>query len=311
MSSEKFNPSNSEYKKVEDLPEEYQGIFVNIPEEQGGGFIMKEALEAYKDFEKLADESNRGRSIFKKIFFVDKKTFADFAREDALRELKKEVNIKEETAYLTKRLFENFKELFKNSMTLVHLMDEEIEVIISEDRKGRLPAEILWRFRDKMREKKGDAPNPIPLIGLRASRSTSEDDIKQQLKNILSRNFKGIAYVTDFIYTQRTIRKIEEAFSEVLESGDNDYSRFAGVAVIPMVVDRNIISFGSKKIKGGFFSTNDGKVGNEINSDTLVKYSGLGQRLNDEEEQIRQEIIENVSDNLVDYAQDRRNNIVF
>lgn len=40
MSEKKFDPTNPEYKKVEDLPKEHQDDFVNV---SGGGFIGKSA----------------------------------------------------------------------------------------------------------------------------------------------------------------------------------------------------------------------------------------------------------------------------
>ena len=43
MGFEKFNSSSPEYKKVADLPKEKQSEFVDIPEEEGGGFVGKEA----------------------------------------------------------------------------------------------------------------------------------------------------------------------------------------------------------------------------------------------------------------------------
>jgi len=53
--SELFNPSNEEYKKVEDLPEEHQEEFVDVPEEQGGGFVEKKAMEEMKVAEDISD----------------------------------------------------------------------------------------------------------------------------------------------------------------------------------------------------------------------------------------------------------------
>ncbi len=41
MSEKEFNPASPEYKKVEDLPKEHQGDFVNVPE---GGFVRKSAV---------------------------------------------------------------------------------------------------------------------------------------------------------------------------------------------------------------------------------------------------------------------------
>jgi hypothetical protein len=43
MSKETFNPRDPQYQKVEDLPKEHRSEFVNVPEEEGGGFVRKEA----------------------------------------------------------------------------------------------------------------------------------------------------------------------------------------------------------------------------------------------------------------------------
>ena len=51
---EKFNPKDEQYKKVDDLPKEHQEEFVDIPQEIGGGFVRKEAMEALTEAEKVA-----------------------------------------------------------------------------------------------------------------------------------------------------------------------------------------------------------------------------------------------------------------
>lgn len=51
---ESFNPSNEQYKKVEDLPEEQQSEFVDIPKEEGGGFVGKEAAAWAKGADSMA-----------------------------------------------------------------------------------------------------------------------------------------------------------------------------------------------------------------------------------------------------------------
>jgi CxxC motif-containing protein len=62
MPKENFNPSDSQYKKVKDLPEEHKEEFIDISEDEGTGFIRKEAY--YNDFK---NEKN----IPKKFFFGD------------------------------------------------------------------------------------------------------------------------------------------------------------------------------------------------------------------------------------------------
>lgn len=65
---EKFDPREAQYKKVEDLPQEHQSEFVNIPkvsEKEGGGFVNKEAMETYKSWEESAkmQKLNRNKEI--------------------------------------------------------------------------------------------------------------------------------------------------------------------------------------------------------------------------------------------------------
>jgi len=43
MAKEKFDPSIPEYKKVADLPKEKQRRFIDVPEEEGGGFVGRES----------------------------------------------------------------------------------------------------------------------------------------------------------------------------------------------------------------------------------------------------------------------------
>lgn len=55
---ESFNPVDEQYKKVEDLPEDQRGKFEPVPKEQGGGFVKKEAVETFKNFdEEMVRES--------------------------------------------------------------------------------------------------------------------------------------------------------------------------------------------------------------------------------------------------------------
>lgn len=50
--TEKFNPSNPEYKKVKDLPDEHRGEFIDV---KSGGFVRKEVGKYEKDLKKEAD----------------------------------------------------------------------------------------------------------------------------------------------------------------------------------------------------------------------------------------------------------------
>jgi hypothetical protein len=60
---EQFNPSNPEYKNVEDLPVEEQEKYVNTEE----GFVTKEAMDTYNEAIDDAKERNSRRSLKEKI----------------------------------------------------------------------------------------------------------------------------------------------------------------------------------------------------------------------------------------------------
>lgn len=55
---EKFNPKDPKYKKVEDLPKEHQGEFVNIPK---AGFTRKETITVMENADAQAREINKKR----------------------------------------------------------------------------------------------------------------------------------------------------------------------------------------------------------------------------------------------------------
>jgi hypothetical protein len=57
---ENFNPSNPEYKKVEDLPKEEQARFVNVQD----GFVRKTAYESFEEIKKDEKESRKSSSFF-------------------------------------------------------------------------------------------------------------------------------------------------------------------------------------------------------------------------------------------------------
>lgn len=59
MYKETFNPSDSKYLKVEDLPKEEQKNFVNVP----GGFVRKEARETLNEAEIIAELANQLKKL--------------------------------------------------------------------------------------------------------------------------------------------------------------------------------------------------------------------------------------------------------
>lgn len=72
MNPEKFNPSNPEYKEVNDLPKNQQENFTDV----SGGFVRKEVLENQTRHEEDAKEINKLRSGIDKLF-GRKKVLAD------------------------------------------------------------------------------------------------------------------------------------------------------------------------------------------------------------------------------------------
>jgi hypothetical protein len=60
---EQFNPSNPEYKKVEDLPQEEQDNYIDA----GEGFVQKEAMDTFNKAKDSAKEQNKQRSLKEKL----------------------------------------------------------------------------------------------------------------------------------------------------------------------------------------------------------------------------------------------------
>src|SRR3990170_5795434 len=84
-----FLPCRSCVQKADKYESIASNEYVNIPEEMGGGHVKLEAWKAYAEWENMAREANNGRSLFKKIFLIDKKIALDFARQEADAENKK------------------------------------------------------------------------------------------------------------------------------------------------------------------------------------------------------------------------------
>lgn len=77
-----FNPSDPKHKRVENLPSDEQENFVN--EEDGDGFVRKEAAESDKEYAEEAKFHNKTyRSILEKIRGKNKRTGMYYAEEDA------------------------------------------------------------------------------------------------------------------------------------------------------------------------------------------------------------------------------------
>src|SRR3990167_7054106 len=79
MNQEKFDPSNPEYKKVEDLPQEHQVEFVNIE----GGFVRKEAMKELKEAEVVAKGYSDDRPFMERITGKNNTTALDILKNQA------------------------------------------------------------------------------------------------------------------------------------------------------------------------------------------------------------------------------------
>lgn len=79
MSEKMFDPSNAQYKEVNDLPKEEQGKFADI---EKGGFVRKEAKEEFDDAKKIVELANQ----FKEAG-IDVKELLDKRRRPIMREI--------------------------------------------------------------------------------------------------------------------------------------------------------------------------------------------------------------------------------
>jgi Asp-tRNA(Asn)/Glu-tRNA(Gln) amidotransferase B subunit len=77
---ETFDPDNSKYKKVEDLPVEEQAKYTNVP---GGGFVTNEAAATYEAAQAEAARMNKLRTIKERLFGVNKTNATDIMRNEA------------------------------------------------------------------------------------------------------------------------------------------------------------------------------------------------------------------------------------
>lgn len=89
MNQEKFDPHNPKYKKVEDLPQEHQERFVNIPEKEGGGFASKDAVRYLRQAVAVAESINESRAESKRQDAVDK----EFLQVPTMEEIRRGLGI--------------------------------------------------------------------------------------------------------------------------------------------------------------------------------------------------------------------------
>ncbi len=98
MSERMFNPGNPEYKRVGDLPKEERKNFAN---EDGGGFVRKEAKEEFDDVKKIVELAK----LFKEADIdvkelLDKRMKSRMTREigEAIKDNKTAMDIMQERA---------------------------------------------------------------------------------------------------------------------------------------------------------------------------------------------------------------------
>lgn len=113
MNPEEFDPSNPEYKKVEDLPQEHQSEFSNVE----GGFVRKEAVKELREAEASAKDWNSVRPFVERVTGKNKSTAldvlkryaesADSFREEDIAEVNKIIDMEIETPGTSVKSLEN------------------------------------------------------------------------------------------------------------------------------------------------------------------------------------------------------------
>lgn len=320
--TERFNLHNPEYKTVEDLPEERRREFVNIPEEEGGGFVRAEAMKAYEWWQQKAAEVNQTEEekkrnseeeyqkksffgkFFHKIYLVDKAISLDFARQEA------EVDFAEDREYREDEDIASLKNLLLNGFLNIFIMSDGNKAtelgmnrpggildfikqglfnsVISEDKSGRLPAEVMQKFINKIY--KGYGRDEIKLFPMKLSRADARNG--EHVRRLI-RDFTELAqsgelgnyiYVTEYVYHGGTIEKALHILAESSRVSGTE----SGVVFVTLGGGnnsdmRNLVITGKQGEHGG-----------------IGKYSGVSE-LDPKRAVTRARIIEEVSDRLVSH----------
>lgn len=119
MNPEKFNPTNPEYKRVEDLPQEHHESFVNIE----GGFVKKDAKKELIAADGRAKQQNVGRTFLNRMF-TGSETGLSVLHQDALSEqqYREEMGVR-----ISKIIREKFALPNVSSDELKSILDEGLE----------------------------------------------------------------------------------------------------------------------------------------------------------------------------------------
>jgi hypothetical protein len=213
---EQFNPHDPKYKKVLDLPKEEQENFVDVD----GGFVRKEVLKADEGWQEEARKANEGRSIFKKIFFLDKQTALDIAQEYA----KQEDSDRTDFLSIEEQITRSFTHIMKDLRPLIEQGEIPIDSIISEERSGRLPSEIMKILVGKIYKRLG-INKKIEILPLSINRfNTKESGRLDETDEIFSKYIDenrlghGVLYVTEYIDGGTTIKAAIELILKNVES---------------------------------------------------------------------------------------------
>lgn len=153
--TEKFNPKDPKYKRVEDLPEQFQNEFINYPEKDGGGFGRKEALEKRANFIKKSKELNSERGWTEKVFGKNKITPKDLEEEQAY------LDHWVETQRITREKEERITPINKISEDIIvqqnykpdELFPENIEKKEEDPKLTQIAKKMLDRYQDYLEQR--------------------------------------------------------------------------------------------------------------------------------------------------------------
>ena len=316
---EKFNPTDPSYRAIEDLPYEHQDKYV--PYENG--FVRKEAIEAWGFWEKEAKEKNENRFVLKRVFNLDFHDAMQLAMEEArvedIERTRSEENRKARE-WLKQEAWKEIRELDKklsNALELAlipqieSIQAHQFDVVISEDRAGRLPAEIFLKTINKIyAENQQDLATLVPILLSRArGKDANHEAVRDTVEALIHTNQlkSGLLYVSDMMSTGKSFYNAFSGISDVIKSPSpftKDGKYLVGVSIMYNNRGRH---YGFEEIETpprpyftvvGAKGTSDGRA--EMD---LKKWSGLytdaDYSLNRGERLAREEFIEKKSDDLV------------
>lgn len=314
MEQPKFNPNNPEYKKVDDLPSNEQVNFIDFED----GFVQKEAIEAWGRWETEAIKANKENNSCLKIVNYSKQAIVDIAEVEA-RMINLEIDKqKKEKASFKGEIYELESTIKQWLCDIVPPMvgainERYIEVVISEDSKGRLPADIIMRGINKIYAQKDLRPVelfPLPLY--RGSKIKSED-VKQVIIDMYDKNeIRNVfLYVTEFISTGKTIsiatNGIADAILELQEKFADAENLFC--VMLPVIGGYDAYTeskkykseSGEKKTILGLIESNN--TYSERKNEIFKEYAGVNGS-----DVFREEFIEKMSDKFVEIFNREQNN---